>query len=509
MDLSLEATIAALASPPGSAARGIVRLSGDDVRGVLAGWFEPHDQDGWQSSRFAAVHAGALNLPGVRTAIPVEVHLWPNRRSYTGQPIAELHLPGSPPLLEAVLAEAHRRGARPARPGEFTLRAFLAGRLDLLQAEAVLGVIDAHDHTELQAALAQLAGGLSGRLAELRRDLLELLADLEAGLDFIEEDIEFVGRCELIGRIALARQFVEDLLQQSSDRMQSRARTKVVLAGLPNAGKSTLFNRLARSESALVSPSEGTTRDFLSAPIDWRGLSFDLIDTAGWELNSTGIAQSAQHHRAGQLRDADVLLWCSSATLDASQHDLDEELFSQAEAQSRCALRVTTQIDRIESAPTVPVSDLARLRLVGLEIGSLAVQSAERLDYSRPVAPPTGEFIRSISTARGIADPALAISAVTGAGLDDLAEQLRSRLAASRGPSRQWLGMTAARCRESLEAVAASLARAEEAAESDATGDELLAIDIREALDHLGRILGAVYTDDILDRVFSKFCIGK
>ena len=463
MNLSLEATIAALASPPGSAARGIIRLSGNDVREVLTGWFEPYDRVGWQSNRIAAVHAGVLNLPHARTAIPVEVHLWPNHRSYTGQPIVELHLPGSPPLLEAVLAEAHRRGARPARPGEFTLRAFLAGRLDLLQAEAVLGVIDAHDHIELQTALAQLAGGLSGRLAELRHDLLELLADLEAGLDFIEEDIEFVSRCELIGRIALARQFVENLLQQSSDRMQSRARAKVVLAGLPNAGKSTLFNRLASSESALVSPREGTTRDFLSAPIDWLGLSFDLIDTAGWELDTTGIAQSAQLQRADQLRDADILLWCSSATLDATQSNLDEELFAQAEAQSRCTLRVATQIDRIGFAPAAVV----------------------------------------------LADPAFAISAVTGAGLDDLAEQLRRRLAASRGPSRQWLGMTAARCRESLEAVAASLARAEEAAESDAAGDELLAIDIREALDHLGRILGAVYTDDILDRVFSKFCIGK
>ncbi len=463
MDLSLEATIAALASPPGSAARGIVRLSGNDLREVLAGWFEPHDRVAWQSSRIAAVHAGVLNLPGMRTAIPVEVFLWPNHRSYTGQPIAELHLPGSPPLLEAVLAEAHRRGARPARPGEFTLRAFLAGRLDLLQAEAVLGVIDAHDHTELQTALAQLAGGLSGRLAELRHDLLELLADLEAGLDFIEEDIEFVGRGELIARIAAARQFVEDLLQQSSDRMQSRARAKVVLAGLPNAGKSTLFNRLASSESALVSPREGTTRDFLSAPVDWQGLSFDLIDTAGWELDSSGIAQAAQRQRADQLRDADLLLWCSSATLDASKHDLDERLFVQAETQSRSALRVTTQIDRIESAPTVPV----------------------------------------------LVDSALAVSAVTGEGLDDLAGLMRSQLAISRGPGRQWLGMTAARCRESLEAVSASLARAEAAAESNATGDELLAIDIREALDHLGRILGAVYTDDILDRVFSKFCIGK
>ena len=111
MDLSLEATIAALASPPGSAARGIVRLSGNDVREVLAGWFKPHDRVLWQSSRIAAIHAGSLNLPHARTAIPVEVHLWPNRRSYTGQPIAELHLPGSPPLLEAVLAETHRRGA--------------------------------------------------------------------------------------------------------------------------------------------------------------------------------------------------------------------------------------------------------------------------------------------------------------------------------------------------------------------------------------------------------------
>ena len=463
MDLSLEATIAALASAPGSAARGIVRLSGNDVREVLAAWFEPHDRVGWQSSRIAAIHAGVLNLPHARTAIPVEVHLWPSRRSYTGQPIAELHLPGSPPLLEAVLVEAHRRGARPARPGEFTLRAFLAGRLDLLQAEAVLGVIDAHDHTELQTALAQLAGGLSGRLAELRRDLLELLADLEAGLDFIEEDIQFVGRCELIARIAVARRFVDDLLQQTTDRMQSRARAKVVLAGLPNAGKSTLFNRLASNESALVSPREGTTRDFLSAPLDWQGLSFDLIDTAGWELDATGIAQSAQHQRADQLKDADVLLWCSSATLNASQRNLDEQLFAQAEAKSRCVLRVLTQIDQIEFARAVPVQ----------------------------------------------ADGALAISAVTGAGLDELAEQLRRRLSASRGPGRQWLGMTAARCRESLEAVAASLARAEAAAESDATGDELLAIDIREALDHLGRILGAVYTDDILDRVFSKFCIGK
>ncbi|MCX7406677.1 MAG: 50S ribosome-binding GTPase [Planctomycetales bacterium] len=463
MNLSLDEPIAALASPPGSAARGILRLSGGDVRAVLAEWFEPQDGDAWQHMRVAAIHAGVLKLPHARVPIPVEAHLWPNHRSYTGQPTVELHLSGSPPLLEAVLAELHRRGARPARPGEFTLRAFLAGRLDLLQAEAVLGVIDAHDHVELQAALAQLAGGLSGRLADLRHDLLELLADLEAGLDFIEEDIEFVGRGELIHRIALARRFVEDLLQQSSDRMQSRTRATVVLAGLPNAGKSTLFNRLAGSDAALVSTHEGTTRDFLSAAVDWRGLAFDLIDTAGWELAATGIAQAAQKQRSDQFDAADVLLWCSSITLDNQQRLLDEQLFAEAAALSRSSVRVLTQLDRVDPAQTLQM-------------------------------PPQSDT---------------AISAVTEVGLDTLADLLRSRLSSPRGSARQWLGMTAARCRESLAAIAESLVRAEATAASTSSGDELLAIDLREALDHLGRILGTVYTDDILDRVFSKFCIGK
>ncbi len=463
MNLSLEEPIAALASPPGSAARGIIRLSGANVREVLAGWFEPRDFESWQRKRVAAVFAGVLTLPEVRVPIPVEAHLWPNQRSYTGQPTIELHLPGSPPLLEAVLAETHRRGARPARPGEFTLRAFLAGRLDLLQAEAVLGVIDAHDHVELQAALTQLAGGLSGRLAELRCDLLELLADLEAGLDFIEEDIEFVGRDELLSRIAQARRFVDDLLQQSSDRMQSRTRATVVLAGLPNAGKSTLFNRLAGSAAALVSLQAGTTRDFLLAQVEWQGLSFDLIDTAGWELAATGIAHAAQRQRSEQLGAADLLLWCSSVTLNEEQRRLDARLFAEATLKSRRAVRVLTQRD---------LADHSRV-----------LESQQPFDA--------------------------AISAVTEEGLDTLADLVRSRLSSQQGSARQWLGMTASRCRESLVAVAASLARAEETARSNAAGDELLAIDLREGLDHLGRILGTVYTDDILDRVFSKFCIGK
>jgi len=462
MELSLDGSIAALASASGSAARGIVRLSGDSVRQILSGWFQPFDECVWQRSRTATVHRGVLTQATAKVSIPVQVHFWPNHRSYTGQPVAELHLPGAPPLLELVLAEAHRRGARPARPGEFTLRAFLAGKLDLLQAEAVLGVIDAHDHTELSVALVQLAGGLSGRLAGLRSDLLELLADLEAGLDFIEEDIEFVSRNDVIHRIDSARSLVEDLLKQACDRMQSRPRLKVVLAGLPNAGKSTLFNHLAQNNSAIVSTTEGTTRDFLSAPIDWHGLGFDLVDTAGWEADATGIALAAQMQRTDQLKDADVIVWCSSAALNPLQRELDQNLFLQIQSSAFSVVRLTTQTDRIHGVPTTPTSF-----------------------------------------------PGSAISVVTGHGVDDFSECLRNRLISSDGRGRQWLGMTAARCRESLESVANALVQAGDVANSLSTGDELLVVDVREALDHLGRILGTVYTEDILDRVFNKFCIGK
>ncbi|HEX6983903.1 MAG TPA: hypothetical protein VF170_00940, partial [Planctomycetaceae bacterium] len=186
--------IAAVASAPGPAARAVVRVSGEGCRDAVRVVFSPDDEARWHAARSASRHPGRVTLTDARAELPAAAYLWPNARSFTGQPVVELHLPGSPPIIESVLAGLYHGGVRPARPGEFTLRAFLAGRLDLVQAEAVLGVIDAADHRELDLALRQLAGGLSGRLADVRRDLLSLLADLEAGLDFVDEDIEFVGR---------------------------------------------------------------------------------------------------------------------------------------------------------------------------------------------------------------------------------------------------------------------------------------------------------------------------
>jgi tRNA modification GTPase len=461
IELSVDQPIAALASPPGGAARGIVRISGTQVQDIMSDWFEQEPGDDWRSARVAWSHQGRLVLMsgGHRLEISVQLLCWPNRMSYTGQPLIELHLPGSPPLLERVLSEVYRRGARPARPGEFTLRAFLAGKLDLLQAEAVLGVIDAHDHAELKTALAQLAGGVSGRLNELRRDLLELLADLEAGLDFIEEDIEFVSRNDVIHRLTAARTFVDDLLLQTAERMQSRIRPLVVLAGLPNAGKSTLFNHIVGLNQALVSAEKGTTRDFLVNSVAWRGLAFDLVDTAGWENNTLGISAAAQQQRTEQLRRADLLIWCSASDRDPDETSLDDELFHQSRRDIPASIRLLTKSDLADS-----------------------------------VIVPSG---------------LIPVSSKADAGFDSLASQLQTHLVSNRGIGGQWLGMTAARCRETLEAVARALRRAELAAQTIVLGDELIAVDLRDALEKLGVIMGVIYTDDILDRVFSKFCIGK
>lgn len=461
MDFHLDDTIAALASAPGGAARGILRISGPATAAALDTLIPDFASSPLAQVRRAASAALNVRVPSVRVPIPGRLYWWPTKRSYTGEPLAELHLPGSTPLLEAVLGDLLQggTGVRGARPGEFTLRAFLAGRMDLLQAEAVLGVIDAHDHRELETALSQLAGGLSGRLAQLRHDVVELLADLEAGLDFVEEDIEFVSRAELTARVAVARHVVESLCKQAADRLQSRWRPRVVLAGLPNAGKSSLFNVLCGTDAAIVSPIEGTTRDFLVRPVSWRGLDFDLVDTAGWEATQEGIAAAAQWQRADQTRRADLVLWCTAADLPADQRDAEEQLWLVLADGPAPAIRLLTK------------SDLTAKRLPIPEMLPVSVQDA--------------------------------------LGLEQLASRMTRELTSSAARGPQWLGMTAARCRETLAATAAALERAEDVAGQPAAGDELLAVELRDALDGLGQILGVVYTDDLLGRIFSKFCIGK
>ncbi|MBX3436394.1 MAG: tRNA modification GTPase [Planctomycetaceae bacterium] len=454
-------TIAALATARGPAERGMIRISGPCAKQVVDGCFTASDQPRWRDAKISQRHRGTVVVTGLHLPLTVDVWFWPSRRSYTGQPVAEVHVVGATPVLEALQQEFFAHGARPAQRGEFSLRAFLAGRIDLMQAEAVLGVIEATDQQQLRLALDQLAGGLSHRIAELHEELLLHLADLEAGLDFVEEDIEFVSREQLHDRIADGLRFLEGLLQQARARMQSTGRRRVVLAGLPNAGKSTLFNFLAGQEAALVSSIPGTTRDYLSVPLDWNGVAIDLVDTAGWEeieerQGERQVNQSADLFRGDQWRRADLILWCSASDQGAGAGVIEERLRAQVAGDAKPLVSLRTK------------SDLNR-----------------QLDDA--------------------AD--LQVSAATGAGIEALKTAVVVRLQGAAGGD-EILGSTAARCQESLRGGIDALNRARAAAES-AQGDELVAVELRTALDRLGEIVGRVYTDDILDRIFSRFCIGK
>lgn len=452
----LDQTIAAPATAPGSALRGILRVSGPNVRGELLACFHPDDLDAWNSATQPYVHAGTFSLAD-DLDYPVTVGLWPTSRSYTGQPMAEIYTLGSQPLLERILSRLNAAGIRTARQGEFTLRAFLSGRIDLVQAEAVLGVIDSRDERELETALNQLGGGLSHRMLDVRRDLLELLSDLEAGLDFVDEDIEFVPHAEVVRRLAEAEQAVEALLLLSQTRLRSESRARVVLAGLPNAGKSTLLNRLAGQEAAIVSEISGTTRDYLAVECQVYGQPVLFVDTAGWDVSDDPIMQAAQTFREEQIRQADLVIWCSPLGLTAEEIRIDEQQREVCRSQSQTFLLLHTKRDLAERSD-----------------GDLSVSVLRE---------GSGEI---------------------DALLDRIAEELGSGDTGEGG----MIGTTSARCGETLRETQTALAHAREAAEHSG-GDELISMDLRAALDGLGQVLGLIHTDDILDRIFSKFCIGK
>lgn len=474
-------------------------------------------------------------MPGLASPIPAVLYLWPNARSYTREPLAELHLPGSPPLADAVLGALCASGARLAQPGEFTMRAFLAGRIDLTQAEAVLGVIEAQDSRQLESALAQLAGGIARPLAELRDELLELLAHVEAALDFAEEQLEFVPRAELVVRLQAATQRVASLRARLQGRHLGDPLPRVVLAGRPNAGKSSLFNALVRRfgkrqshadlATALVAPVAGTTRDYLTAALDIDGVACELVDTAGVaSIETTGIAvqpivpadsepagpqverrglgeqmttaahaplppafspeERAQQIAAELRRQACIELWC----IDSSQPIDAREQAWLASAQGN-RLVVWTKADAM-AAPTR-----------GSTPWDLALPAA----HQEPVPE---EPIAQCPHSQKWRHQALAASVVTGQGLAELASRLREMLVDLWNPGGEAVASTAQRAEEHLRAAQTALDTAVELAQAE-EAEEVLALEIRSALDALGYVSGAVYTEDLLDRIFSRFCIGK
>jgi tRNA modification GTPase len=384
---------------------------------------------------------GGLRLHGLNELLPAETLTFAAPASYTGNDLVELHVPGSPPLVESLMGQLVRAGARLAEPGEFTLRAFLAGKLDLTQAEAVLGVIEAKDEAVLHGSLSQLAGNLAHPLHEVRDDLLNLLADVEAGLDFSDEDLVFLSSEQIANRITHHVTKLTESLRQTEARGVASKPLRVVLTGPANAGKSSLFNALTGTPGALVSPEPGTTRDYLSARVKWDGLNVELIDTAGEASATETIGEQAQVQRVGQGAAADLLLRC------------------------------------------VPVDEPGPVRLMdGRE-----VEVRTKADLAPAVS-------------------GLATSSLSGQGLAELRAVIveRARAASRHGKAELRL----ARCHAHVAQALVHLRQAEEIVSKREPAD-LLALDLRLALEQLGELLGSVYTNDLLDRVFSRFCIGK
>jgi tRNA modification GTPase len=444
MNFDLHDTIVAIASAPGPALRGIVRLSGDQAHAIACSLCDPNDLRRVARPTMRAV---ALLLESNIAVAGAQIVLWPGSRTYTGQPLAELHLPGCAPLLERVLSTCCAQGARLAAPGEFTLRAFLNGRIDLTQAEAVNAAVAAENPAQLEAALRQLAGGLRRHIESLRARVFDRLALLEATLDFAEEpDVAAAGTRDIDRDIGDALAQVEILIKQLDQRERPRAVPRVALVGPPNAGKSRLFNALAGAEHALVADLPGTTRDFLEARCTWDGFPIDLVDTAGEEQTGDTISQRAQQHRAEQTRRADLLLVCRTG----------------------------------DTQPT-PVSDTTVRTLQVWTKGDLARPS--RGDY-------------------------LVTSAATGEGVDLLKQKILATLKEAAESEPSCVAATGARCRESLLATREALLSAC-SARAMPGGDELVAMELRIALDKLGTIVGAVSTEELLDHIFGRFCIGK
>jgi tRNA modification GTPase len=472
MSYHVDDTICAIGTAPGGGARGMVRVSGRDAVATVDRIFAARGDVKLADIRRPTIIAGEVTLCESAAQLPCNLFLWPTSRSYTREPVAELHTIGSPPLLQRLVAEMCRAGARLAEPGEFTLRAFLAGRLDLTRAEAVLGVIDATCAGDLTTALTQLAGGLAMPLHKLREDLLQLLAELEAGLDFVDDDIEFISRVKTLERLNAAQEPLSQVGQQLTSRRLPAVLNQVVLIGVPNVGKSSLFNAIVReygnrevteatpAAAALVSPQRGTTRDYLTSTISLDGVDCVLVDTAGVE-------------------------------------DVSDETSS------------------IESAAQVPSAD--RRRWATVRVVCVEATACKKLSHSYydiialTKADLVGDFVHLESDIEGdeLELTMVATSSRTGAGIDDLCRAIRNQI--SRETSSEAVGAiaaTAERCGESVRLAGEAIQTAARLTES-AAGEELVASELRVALAELGKVVGTVYTDDLLDRIFRTFCIGK
>ncbi|HSI83542.1 MAG: tRNA uridine-5-carboxymethylaminomethyl(34) synthesis GTPase MnmE [Candidatus Methylacidiphilales bacterium] len=456
-------TIVALATPPGVSALAIIRVSGPQSVHYLqqlvkdtSAPSQPDEAIPWPARRARHVtlrHRGELLDDVVATA-------WFRPNSPTGEDVVEISCHGNPLIIKRIVAALLQLGARAAEPGEFTQRAFLSGRMDLTQAEAVLDLIHAGSERALAGARAMKDGRLGLRMRDLRTSLINLLAHLEAYIDFPEEDIAPDTGEEFLQKIAALRVEVQRLIATAPLGRVLREGALVAIVGEPNTGKSSLLNAMLRENRAIVSPTPGTTRDYLEADCNIRGMAVRLVDTAGHRTTSDPIEAEGVRRAEAVAARAHIILHLMEAHRPAGEQTgtLKREDFPEAKAYIRVANK----------------ADLGR----------------------HP------------SYCEASAGNTVFISATLGDGLGDLEAAIESALLAARPDDDQgWLTVNA-RQEAALANADASLAEAELAMREEAP-PELISVDLRAALHSIGEVIGLATTEDILDQLFKNFCIGK
>ncbi len=459
--MNLDDTIVAIATPAGRGGIGVVRLAGADAKKIALPMLRmKHNLDPGRAV-FGELVEPDDDRVGTGRIDEVVVTYFAQPHSYTTDDIVEISAHGSPVVLHHIVELAMARGARLAEPGEFTMRAFLNGRIDLTQAEAVRDLIDSQTLYQAKVAAQQLEGALSRRLQPIKQKLVELIATLEAGIDFAEDDISVLPAAQISQRIAAVRTPLKELAASFAYGKIVHEGLTLAIVGRPNVGKSSLFNRLVERERAIVTATPGTTRDLVSETVAIGGIPIKLVDTAGIrraldEAESIGIQKSME-----ALTDADLVL----VVCDASQPLAEEDQQLLAQAQERAAIVVENKCDLTNHVGTAEQSSAN---------GSRVVRT----------------------------------SATTGQGIAELRNEILRHVAGDSGANAETGFLTNLRHQEKVRESITALGNARIAVENKIP-HEMLLLDLYNALRPLDEITGATTNDDILNLIFSTFCIGK
>ena len=459
--MAAEDTIIAVSTPRGNARRAVIRLSGEEAVPAVEERFTPGPQAPRDWRKTFSVTPGRLALRREGVPVPVLTYVMRAPRSYTCEDVVEIHLPGSQALLDMVMDEFLAGSMRVARPGEFTQRAFMNGRIDLAQAEAVLAIIRARSNAELLAATSKLEGKASEEAADVQSEVAGIRARVEAALDFQQHGIEIISRDEILEALDDIENRLEVNLEGARDDVASDGTTHVVICGPPNAGKSSLLNRLAGTDRAIVNPEPGTTRDPVSTRIEVHGIEFTVSDTAGMRTPGDALEAAATDMTDDWLTRAQLVM----LVLDAAEPLSDD---------------ARELVDRVPAEKLLLVLNKCDL--------------PEELDEGHLPADAAGETVHT--------------SALTGEGMDELRDALGRVITEGKLDASAAASLFNARQRDALRRALEHVKEASGATQRG-MGYEFLALHLREINDDLGEISGQVTSDDVLDRIFSQFCIGK